>query len=179
MKLAFRREGENDYTYFARLQDNTPLKINNNFLEGPLVITKYYIDLLKAIGLFYKADLNLEGEKTPSYLRIKALRELHNSNPKETLKILNQLQQKYKLEDKYTMYLIVAALLEEKRYNDASLQISLIKAILNDNSADFLTGVQLIQELKLSSISQYMKEPYTDDLIDFRLKNFDELLESL
>ncbi|WP_052502659.1 hypothetical protein [Halarcobacter anaerophilus] len=77
------------------------------------------------------------------------------------------------------MYLIVAALLEEKRYNDASLQISLIKAILNDNSADFLTGVQLIQELKLSSISQYMKEPYTDDLIDFRLKNFDELLESL
>lgn len=179
MKLAFRREGENDYTYFARLQDNTPLKINNNFLEGPLVITKYYIDLLKAIGLFYKADLNLEGEKTPSYLRIKALRELHDSNPKETLKILNQLQKKYKLEDKYTMYLIVAALLEEKRYNDASLQISLIKAILNDNGADFLTGVQLIQELKLSSISQYMKEPYTDDLIDFRLKNFDELLESL
>jgi len=179
MKLTFRRDKENDYAYFSRLQDNTPLKINNNFLEGPLIVTKYYIDLLKAIGLFYKADLSLEGEEKPSYLRIKALRELHDSNPKEALNILNKLQKKYKLEDKFTMYLIVAALLEDNKYNEASLQISLIKALLKDNSADFLTGVQLIQDLKLSSIKQYMKEPYTDDLIDFRLENFDELLESL
>ncbi len=78
------------------------------------------------------------------------------------------------------MYLIVAALLEAGKYNDASLQISLIKAILNDNGADFLTGgVQLIQELKFSSANQYFKEPYMDSLIDFRILNFDELLESL
>ncbi len=180
MKLSMRREGENDYMYFSRLQDNTPLKINNNFLEGPLVITKYYIDLLKAIGLFYKADLTVGSkQKSPSYLRTKALRELHEHNPKATLKILESLQKKYKLEDKYTMYLIVAALLEAGRYNDASLQISLIKAVLNDPSADFLTGVQLIQELKLSSLSQYFYQPYLDDLIDFRLNNFDLLLESL
>ena len=35
------------------------------------------------------------------------------------------------------MYLMVAALLEAGRYNDASIQISLIKAILNDQDADF------------------------------------------
>lgn len=179
MKLALRREGENDYQYFARLQDNTPLTINNNFLDGPLVITKYYIDLLKAIGLFYKADLAMNAGETPSYLRTKALRELHDNKPNETLKILDKLQRKYKLEDKYTMYLIVAALLEAGKYNEASLQISLIKAILSDGNADFLTGVQLLQELKLSSLSQYFFEPYVDDLIDFKLNNLDELLESL
>ncbi|XPV53075.1 MAG: tetratricopeptide repeat protein [Halarcobacter ebronensis] len=151
MKSTIRREGENDYNYFARLQDKTPLNINNNFLEGPLVITKYYIDLLKAIGLFHKADLSLSGEESPSYLRTKALRELHNSKPKESLQILYSLQKKYKLEDKYTMYLIVASQLEDDKYNEALLQISLIKAILKDPGADFLTGVQLIQDLKLNS----------------------------
>lgn len=179
MKSVYRKSDENDYQYFARLQDNTPLNINNNFLEGPLVVTQYYIDLLKAIGLFYKADLDLEGELSPSYLRTKALRELHNSKPEESLKILEKLQKDYKLEDKYTMYLIVASLLEAGKYNDASLQISLIKAILNDTGADFLTGVQLIQDLKFNSASQYFTEPYMDSLIDFRLINFDQLLESL
>ncbi|WP_417326498.1 tetratricopeptide repeat protein [Halarcobacter sp.] len=179
MKSTIRREGENDYNYFARLQDKTPLNINNNFLEGPLVITKYYIDLLKAIGLFHKADLSLAGEESPSYLRTKALRELHNSNPKESLKILYTLQKKYKLEDKYTMYLIVASQLEDDKYNEALLQISLIKAILKDPGADFLTGVQLVQDLKLNSASQYFIEPYKDSLIDFKLLNFDSLLESM
>ena len=179
LKSTIRKKDENDFNYFARLQDNTPLKINNNFLEGPLIVTRYYIDLLKAIGLFYNADLSLHGKQSPSYLRTKALRQLYEGKPLETIKIIESLQKKYKLEDKYTMYLIVAALLEAGQYNEASIQISLIKAILEDPSADFLTGVQLVQELKLSSSSQYFIEPYKDDLIDFRLENFDELLESL
>jgi len=179
MKSTIRRKGENDYSYFSRLQDNMPLSINNNFLEGPLIVTQFYIDLLKGIGLFYKADFNLNGKQSPSYLRTKALRALHDHKPNETIKILEKLQRKYKLEDKYTMYLIVAALLESGKYNEASIQISLIKGILNDSGADFLTGVQLIQELKLSSASQYFPEPYLDSLIDFRLINFDKLLESL
>ena len=179
LKSSVRREGESDYEYFSRLQDKTPLNINSNFLEGPLIVTKYYIDLLKAIGLFHKADLNLVGNEKPSYLRTKALRELHNDNPKESLKILQSIQKEYKLEDKYTMYLIVASHLEDKKYNEALLQISLIKAILKDPGADFLTGVQLVQDLKLNSASQYFREPYMDSLIDFKLLNFDELLESL
>lgn len=179
MKLTIRNENENDYTYFARLQDNIPLKINNNFLEGPFLITQYYIDLLKSIGLFYKADLTLNGVESPSYLKTKALNELHDNNPKKAIKIIEKLQKKYKVEDKYTMYLMVAALLEAGKYNEASIQISLIKAILNDDGADFLTGVQLIQGLKFSSANQYFKEKYLDSLIDFKLVNFDELLESL
>lgn len=179
MKSTIKKEKENDYTYFARLQDNIPLRINNNFLEGPLVVTQFYIDLLKAIGLFYKADLSLDGKESPSYLRTKALRDLHNNKPEKTIEILEKLQDEYKLEDKYTMYLIVAALLESGKKNDASVQISLIKAILNDSGADFLTGVQLIQNLKINSAITYFKEPYLDSLIDFKLENFDELLESL
>ncbi len=179
MKTTIKRKDENSYKYFARLQDNIPLKINNNFLEGPLVVAQFYIDLLKALGLFYKADLSLSTIQRPSYLRIKALKDLYDNKPKEALKILENLQKEYKLEDKYTMFLIVAALLEDNRYNDASLQISLIRAILNDNEADFLTGIQLIQELKLSNINQYFHDPYFNSLIDFRILNFDELLQSL
>jgi tetratricopeptide (TPR) repeat protein len=179
IKSTIRRDGENDYNYFARLQDYTPLKINSNFLQAPIVVTRYYIDLLKAIGLFEKADLNLTNDENPSYLRTRALMFLHEGKPLEALNILEDLQKRYKLEDKYTMYLIVAAYLEADRLNEASLQISLIKAILKDSSADFLTGVQLIQELKLGSVSQYFNKPYLDDLIDFKIDKFDELLESL
>ncbi len=179
MKATIKREGENDYNYFARLQDTIPLKINGNFLKGPIVVTKYYIDLLKAIGLFHKADLTLKDDNSPSYLRIKAFNELYNNNPKESLKILQALQKEYKLEDKFTMYLIVSAQLEDGKYNEALLQIALIKAILKDKDADFLSGIQLIQELKLNSSTQYFTKPYSNSLIDFKIMDLDELLETL
>jgi len=179
MRLVQRNKNENDFSYYSRLQDNIPLTLNNNFLKGPLIVTKYYVDILKAIGLFAKADLRMVGKQTPSYLRTKALTDLHFNASDETIKTLEYLRLEYNLEDKYSMYLMVAALLESGRYNDASVQISLIKAILNDDGADFLTAVQLIQELKISSAKQYLNEPYLDSLIDFKLIGFDEYLESL
>lgn len=179
IKLVQRKKGESDYSYYSRLQDSVPLTLNNQFLEGPLIITRYYVDILKGLGIFSKADMRISGRKTPSYLRTKALRDLHFNFPDETIKTLEYLQMEYKLEDKYTMYLMVAALLESGRYNDASIQISLIKAILNDPDADFLTAIQLIQELKIPSAKQFLTQPYLDSLIDFKLVGFDEYLESL
>lgn len=179
MKLIQKRKNESNYDYFSRLQDNVPLYINDNFLEGPLVVTRYYIDILKSLGLFYKANLQLKAKNSPSFLRTSALKELYIGNSKKTLEILNSLQKEYDLEDKYTMYLQVAALLDQGRKNEASIQISLIKAVLNDHDADFLTGVQLIQDLKLSSAKQYFKSKYLDSMIDIRLKGLDEFLESL
>ena len=179
IKMVQRKKGESDYTYYARLQDSIPLNLNNQFLEGPLIITRYYVDILKGLGIFSKADMKIFGKTTPSYLRTKALRDLHFNSPDEAIKTLEYLQTEYKLEDKYTMYLMVAALLEAGRYNDASIQISLIKAILNDQDADFLTAIQLIQELKIPSAKQFLVEPYLDSLIDFKLVGFDEYLESL
>ena len=179
LRLVQRENSESDFTYYSRLQDNIPLILNNNFLEGPLIVTKYYVDILKGLGLFSKADFKMTSKHSPSYLRTKALTDLHSNSSDETIKILEYLQKEYKLEDKYSMYLMVAALLESGRYNDASVQISLIKAILNDSGANFLTAVQLIQELKISSAKQYIKEPYLDSLIDFKLIGLDEYLESL
>lgn len=179
MRLVYRQKGESAYSYYSRLQDTIPLSLNDNFLEGPLIITQYYADVLKSLGLFAKADLKIVGKNSPSYLRTKALRDLHFNNPDESIKTIEYLQKEYKLEDRYTMYMLVAALLEAGRYNDASIQISLIKAILNDKDADFLTAVQLIQELKFSSAKQFLIQPYHDSLIDFRLIGFDEYLESL
>jgi len=179
MNLTIRDKNQSDYQYFSYIQDNLPLKYNYNFLSGPLVVTNYYVDLLKAMGLFKKADFTLTNNSSPSYLRSVALRNLHFNKPESTIKILESLQEKYKLEDKYTLYMIVAAMLEAGRYNDASVQISLIKAILNDDGADFLTGVQLIQDLKLKSVRQYFKAPYKDSLIDFKIEGMEKYLESL
>lgn len=36
IKLVQRRKAENDYSYYARLQDSVPLILNNQFLEGSL-----------------------------------------------------------------------------------------------------------------------------------------------
>ena len=179
IKLVQRKKNESDYTYYARLQDSIPLSLNNQFLEGPLIVTRYYIDILKGLGLFSKADMRIVGKKTPSYLRTKALKDLHSNAPDEAIKTLEYLQAEYKLEDKYTMYLLVAALLEAGRYNDASIQITLIKAISDDQDANFLTAVQLIQELKISSAKQFLTQPYLDSFIDFKLVDFDDYLESL
>lgn len=179
IKKIVRNNEESDYEYFSRLQDSIPLKINNNFLDGPILITKFYTDMLKALGLFDKSDFSMESNITPSYLRTKALKLLYDKKPKEALRLLDTIQKDYKLEDKYTMYLVVAALLDAGDYNEASVQISLIKGLLKDNSADFLTGVQLIQELKIQSAKQFIKKPYLDDMIDFKLEGFDNFLESL
>jgi phosphotransferase system IIB component len=179
IKLVAKDKNSSNYQYISRMQDEVPLKLNNNFLEGPLIVTQYYIDILKALGLFSKADLDIPNSKSPSYLRTKAFRDLHAGNPESTISILEYLQDKYKLEDKYTLYLMVASLLEAKRENDASVTISLIKALLNDDGADFLTGVQLLQELKFTSALQYFNYPYKDSLIDFKLVGLDKFLESL
>ncbi|WP_419767319.1 tetratricopeptide repeat protein [Arcobacter sp.] len=179
LKEVIKRENENDFTYFSRLQDTVPLKINNNFLDGSILITQYYVDLLKALGLFNKADFSMQSNITPTYLRTKALKLLHDGYPKKALNLIETLQSEYKLEDKYTMYLVVASYLDDNRYNDASVQISLIKGLLKDSGADFLTGVQLIQELKISSAKQFFLKPYLDDMIDFKIEGFDKFLESL
>ena len=136
-------------------------------LEDDAVIDKKILTLLNHSQFYQQFDLINLSSNSP-----------YNPND-ETIKTLEYLQSEYKLEDKYTMYLMVAALLEAGRYNDASIQISLIKVILNDPDADFLTAIQLIQDLKISSAKQFLIQPYLDSLIDFKLIGFDEYLESL
>lgn len=179
LKFSFRFENESDYSYYSRLQDTVPLKINDNFLEGPQIVTSLYVDLLKSLGVFNKADFEITGKTTPTYLKTKAYKDLFASNADESIKTLEYLQKEYNLEDKNTMFLLAASFLEAGRYNDASIQISLIKALLKDKDADYLTGVQLIQELKIGSAQQSFKHQYNNSLIDIRLVGLDEFLESL
>lgn len=179
MNFMAKGKNESQYDYIARIQDKVPLKLNNNFLSSPSIVTKYYFDMIKAVGLFDKADFLIAGSSEPSYLKTRAYVQLHRQNPADCLKILDYLQKKYTLEDASTMYLQVAAMLEAKRYNDASMQITLLKTTLDDESADFLLGVTLLGELKTSGLMQYFREPYKDSLIDFEIENIDNLLENL
>jgi tetratricopeptide (TPR) repeat protein len=177
LSISLKKSEENDFQYFSRLQDKIPLKFNNNFLQGPLLITDFYMDMLKSVGMISFANFEIYGDKSPTYLRTQALKEIHIGDPKVALDILENLQVNYNMEDKFTLYLQVAAYLQAGMPNEAILTISLIKGLLKDNGADYLTGVLLINELKLSSINQYFKAPYEDALIDFELVGFDKFLE--
>jgi tetratricopeptide (TPR) repeat protein len=179
LKLVQKRENETQYQYITRIQNQIPLKINDNFLDGSQIVTQFYVEVLQGVGLLHKADLNKIGSQNPSYLRTKALNELYHGDPDLSVKILNYLRDKYRLEDKYTLYMEVASYLELGQYNDAIVTIELIKAILKDEGANFLIGVQLLQDLKLRSAKQYFTNEYNDSFIDFKLENFDEYLESL
>lgn len=179
MKLVIRKEDENKYAYISRLQDTIPLNINNNFLDGSLIITEFYVDILKGLALFGKANFTIDNYYSPSYLRTKSIGLIHDDNAQAAISVLEYLQKKYELQDRFTLYLIVAAYLQKGDYENASLQLSYIKALLNDTGANFLSGVQLIQELKLSSAKQMFNHPYYDTLIDFDIEGLDQFLEGL
>ncbi|MFA7090380.1 MAG: hypothetical protein WC149_00860 [Arcobacteraceae bacterium] len=177
MHKVIKQPKESQFSYVARLQDTLPIRLNNNFLDGSLIITEFYMDTLKALAFFDRANFNIDNYYSPSYLRTKAVELIHENNSTAAIAILEYLQNRYDLKDKYTLYLIVAAYLQLKEYNEASLQISLIKALINDSDANFLNGVQLIQELKINSAKQFFSHPYYDTFIDFDLIGFDNFLE--
>jgi len=178
-KSLAKKENENRYRYIARLQDNIPKTYNNDFLKGPLIITQYYIDLLKGLGIFNMVDFYIKGEKSPTYLRTKALVQLYDGYPKESIDILETLQEKYNLNDKYTSYLLIAAFLSSGDYSNASATLDILQFENKDSDAKFLNGIELLQNLKLYTARESFREKYHGRLIDFKLEGFDQFLESL
>ncbi len=174
-----KKENESEYTYVARLQDYLPKHYNDYFLKGPLIITEYYIDILKAVGIFNKVNFNIPNDNTPTYLRTKALINLYDGYPIQSIKILEDIKSKYNLNDKYTYNLLVASYLSAGDYVNASATLTMMEFELKDDNARFLNGIQLLQDLKLNSAKSSFRKPYTGRLIDFQLKGFDKYLEDL
>ena len=178
-KSLAKKKDENKYKYISRLQDEIPKTFNDYFLKGPLIITQYYIDVLKGLSIFNMVDFHIKGETSPTYLRTKALIQLYDGYPKQSIKILENLEKKYDLHDKYTSYLLIASFLSANDYSNASATLGILQFELNDSDAKFLNGIDLLQNLKLHSARQSFKNKYNGFLIDFKLEGFDEFLESL
>lgn len=179
LTLVSREKGENDYIYISRLQDELPKIYNNNFLKGSLVITDYYIDVLKSLGLFNRTDFNIDNEIEPSYLRLKAIVELYSGNPKSAIRLIDYIQEKYKLESIDSFYIQIAAYFASNQDTLAYTTLSEIEFIYGDKDAKFLSGVKLIQDLKLNTVSEHFTYKLKGKLVDFKLTNFDHFLESL
>ena len=174
-----KQKDESNYTYMSRLQDSIPKYYNDYFLKGPQVITHFYIDILKALGIFNKVNFEIKGENSPSYLKTKALVQLYDGFPVQSIKILEELQTKYKLYDKYTTNLLAASFLAANDYSNALATLGMLQFEQDDVDARFLNGVQLLQNLKFNSAMQFFKTKYDGDLIDFKIQGLDEYLESL
>jgi len=180
LKLVARKKDESDYQYISRIQDNMPIKYNDLFIKGPLVITRYYLDILKALGMMHTADLNIDTQTSATYYRTKALVQLYNGNARSTISLIEYLQKKYKLEDRYTYLLLIAALIEDKDIENAYITLALAQQVLkNDVDINFLIGIRFLQELKIASAMKYFKNKYGGELIDFKLVGLEELLLQL
>jgi len=170
---------ESKYNYIARLQDTLPKSYNDYFLKGSPLITQYYIEIVKSLGIYKKIDFNIKNERTPSYLRTKAIVQLYDGFPKATAKIMESLQEQYKLNDIYTLNLLSAAYLSMGEESNALATIGELQFKYNENDAKFLSGVQLLQNLKFNSASQLFTKKYEGFFIDFKLDNLDNFMESL
>ncbi len=179
LKLVSRKTGESDFTYISRIQDNLPKIYNNMFLKGSLVITDFYLDTLRALGLFNRTDFNIENELSPSYLRTKALVQLYIDHPEDTIKIIEYIHKKYELKSIDSYYILIAAFFASGQENLGFASLGEISFIYNDQDAKFLEGVSLLQDLKLNTAPQYFNYRFKGGLLDFKLEGFDRFLESL
>ena len=177
--LIAREENENEYIYISRIQDELPKIYNNNFLKGSLVITDYYINTVKALGIFNRTDFNIEDHKSPSYLRTKAIVQLYHGNPNETIKIIEYIQNEYNLESIDSYYILIAALFSSGKKELAYATLTEIEFLYKDKDAKFLSGIRLLQDMKLNSAPQYFRDKLKGKLVDIRLNNFDNFLEEL
>jgi len=177
--LIAREEDENMYLYISRIQDDLPKVYNNTFLIGNPVITDYYIDITKALGIFNRTDFNIPQNTNPAYLRTKALIELYNDNPNETIKIIERLQSEYDLQSIDAFYIIIAALFSSGQKELAYATLTEIEFLYKDKDASFLSGIRMIQDMKLSSAPQFFRDKMQGNLIDIRLDKFDDFLEEL
>jgi|GEM_PF-631138 len=179
LSLVAKQKDENEYLYISRIQDELPKVYNNTFLKGSLVIADFYLDTLRALGLFERTDFDIPNHNEPSYLRTQAIVNLYENNPKKSREIIENLQKEYNLQSVDSYYILAAAQLSSKKKQFAYTTLSEIELIYNDRDARFLSGIRLIQDLKLGSASQHFQYKLKGKLIDFRLDNFDDFLESL
>jgi len=177
--LIAREENENDYVYISRIQDDLPKIYNNTFLKGSLIITDYYLDTLKALGLFNTTDFTIENNDNPAYLRTKAIIDLYNGNPNETIRLIEKIQKEYDLESIDSFYILIAALFNSGQRELAYATLTEIELLYKDKDAKFLSGIRMLQDMKLNSAPQYFKDKLEGKLIDIRLNNFDNFLEEL
>ena len=177
--LIAKEKNENEYIYISRIQDELPKNYNNNFLKGSLVISDYYINITKALGIFNRTDFNIENNKSPSYLRTKAIVQLYNENPNETIKIMEHIQQQYNLQSIDSFYILIAALFSSGEKELAYATLTEIEFLYKDKDAKFLSGIRMIQDMKLNSAPQFFRDKLKGKLVDIRLQNFDNFLEEL
>ena len=177
--LVAREKNENEYIYISRIQDELPKVYNNSFLTGSLVITDYYINVVKALGIFNRIDFNIEDNYNSSYLRTKAIIQLYKDKPEDTIKIIEDLQNKYSLQSIDSYYILIAALFSSGQAELAYATLTEIEFLYKDKDAKFLSGIRLIQDMKLNTAPQYFRNKLKGKLVDIRLNNFDNFLEEL
>ena len=103
-------------------------------------------------------------------LRTKAIIQLYNGKPSETIQIIEYLQNEYNLQSIDSYYLLIAALFSSGKDELAYATLTEIEFLYKDKDAKFLSGIRLLQDMKLNSAPQYFRDKLKGNLIDIRLK---------
>ena len=179
LRSIVKKQDESQYKYVARLQDTLPKEYNHHFLKGPPLITQYYCEIVKSVGIFHKIPFLIKNETTPSYLRTKATVQLYDGYATSAVAILERLVEEYKLNDIYTYDLLAAAYLASGDESNGLATLGEMQFEYNDGNAKFLNGVQLIQNLKFNTALGLFAQKYDGFFIDFEIEKIDDFLESL
>ena len=179
LSMIAKKPNENKYLYVTRLQDEIPRSYNNLFLKGSLVVTDFYLDTLRALGIFYKTDFTIDGDISGTYLRTHAIVNLYKENPKQSIRIVRALQKKYDLDTVDSYYILAASLLSSGQKTLAYTTLTELEIVYSDYDARYLAGIRLLQEKKFNTAPQYFRSKLDGGYIDFKLNNFDNFLESL
>jgi len=182
MSLLIKKDKENRFKYYARIQDTIPKKFNEYFLYGPLFLTHYYLDMVRAFGILNQIDFNIGDiiEQTyPSYLRTKSYIYLYTGQYYKALNILENLFDKYKLDDRFSYFLLIAEYLSINDKSNALIVLDILRFEYKDPQARFLTGIGLLSNLKLNSAINSFRNKYFNELIDFKILNLEKYLKDL
>lgn len=167
------------YKKIANFQNNVLMVEGKDYLSGPFIVQTLYIKYLRNLGLYNQANINNIDVGGLSVERLQAIALLYDLNFNESKKIFEYLQEEYLLEDKDTLYYLMASQIESNEYDSAILTLGLIKSLYEDSDSEFLTGLELLQENKLNGLSGYFKSKYKSSIIDYELKNLDEMMLEL
>ncbi len=177
--LSYKQE-VSDVSFISNIQDNIEIP-KDLYYQKPIVI-KLYRDYLHAIGLESKMyNINYK-TNLPSSSKILYTNDLYlNKYNKNNIQDYKVYSQKYNMTSKDSLYLLVAATIQNKDLDneEAYINIALINRMYNDNSSSFLIGLRALEERKFKKALDKFKSPFKHEFINFRLDGLEKHIKEL
>jgi tetratricopeptide (TPR) repeat protein len=173
------KDTQENYTLISSLQDNITSKDSLEYLNAPFSLSKLYFMISKATGTFDSMDLEFFDSKT--YLRALSIFFLKSKHPlsNDIITKFENLQIKYELNDKESLYTAVALAVIKKDYESAYMTLALMENLYKDRDIKFMLGIRNIQSGDFEEAIENITIELKHDYLDIEILNLDNILKEL